>query len=68
MENKFNLEYLTDVELDGIDIRDYPDFVDAYISYAYCKIRKRALDDDELEDLNYEHPDFIGELVYDSLF
>jgi len=25
---------ITEIEIDGVDTSDYPDFVDAYISYA----------------------------------
>ena len=39
------------IEIDGIDERDAPDFVDSYISYAEWK-NGTELTDDELEQLN----------------
>ena len=39
------------IEIDGIDMRDAPDFVDAYISYAEWE-DGTELTDDELEMLN----------------
>jgi len=67
----FKLEQLTDIEIEGIDTRDYPDFCDAFIASAAVEIRDgeyRELTDQELDDLNDEHPDFVHEQVYDSLF
>ena len=63
-----NLDKLTDIELDGVNEKDYPDFVDAYVAYAYSTELNRPLDDDELDDLNEQHPDFVSEQVYDYLF
>ena len=34
---KIYFEKITDVEIDGIDTKDYPDFVDAYMSSANYK-------------------------------
>jgi len=42
------------VQVDGIDMRDYPDFVDAYISYA--EYEGEPLTEDELNNLS---PAFI---------
>lgn len=41
---------VTNIRFDNIDMKDYPDFCDAYISYAeYCG---RPMDDSELDELN----------------
>ena len=37
MNTKIDFKLISDVEIDGIDTNDYPDFVDAYISNAYYK-------------------------------
>lgn len=53
------------IEIDGIDTRDYPDFVDAFFSYAEDH-RGRELTDDELDVLTDEHADLINELIFDQ--
>lgn len=54
------LDKITNIELDGIDTSDYPDFVDAYIVSA--EIDGVELTDEELEELNRN-----GEFVYDCV-
>jgi len=53
------------VEIDGIDTRDYPDFVDAFFSYAEDH-KGKELSDDELDVLTDEHSDLINELIFDQ--
>jgi hypothetical protein len=56
---------INNVELDGIDTNDYPDFCDAYISSAdYDGV---PMTDDELDELN-DNSDFVYNCVWDSLF
>ena len=45
-----NLE-VTDVQVDGLDMKDYPDFVDAYIDSAKFVSSGKELDDVQLEKL-----------------
>ena len=58
------LEYLEqnvyDIEFDGIDYKDYPDFCDAYISKAM--IDDRECDWNEIDMLNNDR-----EFVYEKL-
>lgn len=54
------------IEIDGIDSRDYPDFVDAYISYAEHD-NGEPLTDDELDALN-EDSSFVYEQVINKFF
>jgi hypothetical protein len=54
------------LEIDGVDPRDYPDFSDAYISYALFTDGS-ALNDQEMDQLNDEHSDLVHELAYSSL-
>lgn len=56
---------IDDVELDGIDTRDYPDFVDAYI--VSCCINGKPATDEEIDELN-EDSSLIHELVWEHLF
>ncbi len=46
------------VEVDGIDMNDYPDFCDAYIDYA-------EIDGVELTDEQYEEVNEDSQLVYE---
>ena len=52
MSKKINWKSL---EFEDIDPKDYPEFVDAYVSYAEYEDGS-ALTDDELEKLDTEYP------------
>lgn len=56
---------IENIEVDGIDTNDYPDFCDAYISYA--EYRGKPLSDGQLERLN-EDADFVALCVQEKLF
>jgi len=62
---KFDLNYVDAIEVDGIDTRDYPDFCDAFISYAEYK--GVEMTDEELECLN-ETEGFVYDCVMNHLF
>lgn len=55
------------IEIEGIDMNDYPDFVDAYIAAANFE-DGTPLTDEELNQLNDEMADEIHDLAYQSLF
>lgn len=61
MKNKITLPAINrrSIELEDVDMRDYPDFCDAYISYAERE-DGTPLTNEELELLNED-----GELVND---
>jgi hypothetical protein len=62
---KLDLNKVNDVEVDGIDTRDYPDFVDAFIGYAtYDGIEMTY---EQLEALN-EDRDFVYSEVENHLY
>ena len=69
MENIFKLNNLevTDVEVDGIDMKDYPDFCDAYIESAKFKGTGVDLDDNELVELLEANQDDFFEAVNDEV-
>jgi hypothetical protein len=52
------------IEIDGIDMNDYPDFVDAYITYAEYE-DGTPLTDEELHDFEAENYGLVGELIHD---
>lgn len=56
--NKIIIDYnrLENIELSGIDTKDYPDFCDSYITTA--SYGDRELTDDELDVLN-DDVDFV---------
>jgi len=43
---------LTNVEVEGVDSSDYPDFVDAFVTHAEWKNTGRPLNDEELERID----------------
>ena len=52
---------IEDVEVDGIDTNDYPDFCDAYIAAATYK--GRAMTDEELGTLNGDSSYVYGRIT-----
>lgn len=64
---KIVLDYaqITDIEVDGIDTRDYPDFCDAYIASA--TYMGRDMTEEELDELN-DDSGFVHECVYEHLY
>ena len=63
---KIDINKIDNLEVDGIDTRDYPDFVDAFISYA--EIDGVELTDEQLDELTSEYPDLVYDLVINKLF
>lgn len=55
------------IEIDGIDGRDYPDFSDAFVSAARWEDGTR-LTEDELNELESQHPDLVYERISDAAF
>ena len=55
-----------DIEVDGVDSKDYPDFADAYFSYA-CYEDGTPLTDEELVKLADQNGDVLFDKAYDSL-
>ena len=65
--NLGNVDNLTDIELNGVDHKDYPDFADAYITSAVWATTGKELTEDELDELNSLHVDLINELAHESV-
>ena len=59
-----DLTKITDVEIEGMDMKDYPDFSDAFISYGYYK--DRDLTELELDYINDFRPEFIQEQIFET--
>ena len=58
---------VVDVEVDGVDGRDYPDFCDAYFSYAVFEDTGEELDEEDMDLLNEVYPEVLNEMAYESL-
>jgi len=56
---------LRDIEVDGIDPKDYPDFSDAFIASA-CWLNGDDLTDEEIDELNDDYRDFVYDTVFDG--
>jgi hypothetical protein len=60
-----NYDLIDNIEIDGIDTNDYPDFCDAFISSAdYNGVE---MTDEQLEALNEDYS-FVHDCVYTHLF
>lgn len=60
-----DLNEIDNIEVDGIDTADYPDFCDAYISNADYK--GVEMTEEEIDHLNEHHGDFVYDAVMDHL-
>jgi len=61
-----DLDKIENIELDDIHMYDYPDFVDAFISYA--EIDGVPLTDEQLDYINDKHRDFVYDQVMKRLY
>ena len=62
----FNIDLLDDVEIDGINMGDYPDFCDAFLEGESYK--GRELTEDELEYVQESNPEWFYDKVWDYVF
>lgn len=62
-----NLDNITDIEIDGIDMTDYPDFCDAFITSATWIDSGEELTEEELDKLHSDHPDFVYDKVVEYI-
>lgn len=58
---------LDSLEIDGVNSRDYPDFVDAYISYGLFTDGSE-LNDQEMDEFTDKYSDIVHQLAYDSFY
>ena len=61
-----NGKMVVDLEIDGVDPKDYPDFSDAYFSYG-CYEDGTPLTEDELDKLTWLACDVLWEMAFESL-
>jgi len=61
-----DLSLVDNVEIDGIDYNDYPDFCDAFISNA--DYNGEPMSDDMVDYINENYPDYVYEQVINKIF
>ena len=64
---KIDIKDVENLQVDGVDSRDYPDFCDAYFSSAQWKSNGKELTDDELQYISENYPELLNEMAYESL-
>ena len=62
---ELNGKKVVNVEVDGVDTRDYPDYCDAYFSYAEYEDGTK-LTDEELDELTYNNPEDVHAMAWDA--
>ena len=60
-----NYKLITNIEVDGIDFKDYPDFCDAFIASA--DYNGKPMTDEQLDELNGDS-EFLYECVQNHIF
>ena len=58
-----NIEDVTDLEVDGVETDDYPDFSNAFFCSGWYN--GRELTDEELNDLGDNYPEKLNEMAYE---
>jgi len=64
---KIEWKDLESVVLDGVEARDYPDMSNATITSAILKSENRRCTDEELDYINEEYAEEIGELAREAV-
>lgn len=63
---KIDFNKIDNMEFDGIDFADYPDFCDAFLIAA--DYDGKEMTEEQIDYINDAHYDFVNEQVYQSLF
>lgn len=62
----FNLDLVDNVDIEGVDMSDYPDFCDAFISYAdYDGVE---MTEEQIIQMEEDYPDWRYEQIENSLY
>ena len=62
---ELNGRKVVDVEIDGVDGSDYPDFCDAFFASAVYEDTGQALTEDELIALQDAYPEVVNEMAFE---
>ena len=63
---RININDIEDLQVDGVDSKDYPDFCDTFFCYAIWKENGDELTEEQLEWLTEDYPEKVNELAYQS--
>ena len=63
----FKNRVVKNLEIEGVDMSDFPDFCDAFFSYAEFE-NGTPLTDSELEQLTSENYDVVNEMALDYCY
>ena len=58
-----NKRPITNIQVEGIDLEDYPNFVDSFIGSAQYEDTNENLSDFEVYDLQDKYPSLAQELI-----
>jgi len=61
-----DINKIDNMEFEGVDFRDYPDFVDAFLAAA--DYDGKEMTDEQIDYVNDTYYEFVNEQVYESLF
>ena len=61
-----NNRKVTDIEIDGVDFNDAPDFADAYVYQAVFEDTGESLTEEQMDQLVAENYEEIQELIWES--
>lgn len=62
---ELKLSDVTDLEVDGINPKDYPDFSDAYFASGWNLKEDRECTDEELDYLTDAYSDMVNEMAHE---
>lgn len=63
---RINIKDVQNLEVDGVDRKDYPDFCDAYFSYAEWVENGDELTDEQLDWLTEDYPEIVNEMAFEQ--
>lgn len=61
-----DVKKLEDIEVDGIDFKDYPDFCDAFLVYATYE--GRELTEQELDEVQEDNQEWFYEQIEKAIY
>ena len=62
----FNIKLVENIEIEGVDMKDYPDFCDAFISGAdYNGVE---MTEEQIMQMEEDYPDWKYEQIENSLY
>lgn len=62
-----NIKDVENLQIDGVDSKDYPDFCDAFFCYATWCSNGVELTDEQLQWLSEDYPEKLNEMAFESL-